>query len=67
MRHSWTAPDREPLVTYRNCRKGGLVKVTRHDGPFPWQEFMRDGVLLDTGLERTPKCEGVKPNATVGA
>lgn len=61
MTHRWSTPDREVWSTYRTCTRCGLVKVTRHDdyGGFPWTEFVRDGVLVDTGLERTPKCEAV--------
>lgn len=60
MTHRWAEPTREPWATYRQCRRCGMLRVTRHDdaASYPWVEFMQGGVLLED--RRTPKCEPVE-------
>jgi hypothetical protein len=57
MRHRWAEPSRELHRTERRCVRCGILRVTRHDGDFPWTEFFENGVLVEG--TRTPPCEGL--------
>lgn len=49
---------RFPFKTERECRRCGLIRVTRHEvgeRVVPWVEFWRDGVRLE--VCGTPACE----------
>lgn len=54
LRHKWSAPIRFRFKTERACERCGIVKVTRHDGDYPWIEFYcgLDRIISD----HTPPC-----------
>jgi hypothetical protein len=54
-RHSWGDPARTEFRTERVCRRCDMLKVTVHEGQFPWVEFHRDGKQVEA--DRTPPCD----------
>lgn len=58
-RHSWSEPVRFEHKSERECRRCGLVKVSRHeaDGPrdLHWIEWWRDCEKVE--LAATPPCD----------
>lgn len=58
-RHKWGEPDRFPHKSERECRRCGMVKVTRHEAEGPhdrhWTEFWRDCDRIR--CEATPPCD----------
>jgi hypothetical protein len=59
-RHSWGEPMRFQHKTERECRRCGMVKVTRHQTfENVWTEFWRNGEEKIEG-KGTPVCTGRK-------
>lgn len=63
-RHRWGEPLRETHLTERVCRHCGMLKITHHDGGFPWTEFrhrQREGLAMRVWRSpaRTPICSPV--------
>lgn len=56
-RHKWSAPRRDVYLTFRDCVRCGLIKITHHEGHRPWISFERDGRHVESA--GTPACEGV--------
>jgi hypothetical protein len=58
-RHSWGEPVRFSHKTERECRRCGMVKVTRHEADGPrdvhWIEWWRDEDQIAS--DRTPPCD----------
>jgi hypothetical protein len=58
-RHSWGEPARFDHKSERECRRCGMVKVTRHESEGPhdvhWTEFWRDCEQIAT--QPTPPCD----------
>ena len=52
--HSWSDKVAYLNKSERECRRCGLVKVTRHEGLRSWVEWWREGERLAS--EVTPPC-----------
>ena len=60
-RHRWGDPVRFERKTERECSRGcRTIKVTRHEGGLPWQEFWRDGEIIARAGEPAPPCAPVE-------
>lgn len=59
VRHSWGEPARFERKSERECRRCGMVKVTRHEAEGPrdvhWTEFWRDCEQIPA--QPTPPCD----------